>query len=478
MAKATIAIDPVTRIEGHLKAQVVVENGKVVDAPLTGGMFRGFEQILKGRDPRDSTQIVQRICGVCPTSHAMASALAQESAFNIKVTGNGRITRNLILGANYLQSHILHFYHLAALDFVADPDTAPFVPRFAQPDLRLPPEANKVGVDQYLEALEVRRIAHEMVALFGGRMPHVQGIVPGGATEMPTKEALLEYAARFKKVRQFIVEKYLPITYIVGSVYKDLFEQGQGVHGCSCFGVFPMTDDGKTHLLKAGIFLNGRDVEFDPKKITEDLKYAWYDDATTGKGAAGAETNPNLDKKDAYSFVKAPRYDGEVIEVGPAARMWVANAPLSEVGVKMLKEKFGIEARTIRDHHGPSRGPRRRSPAHRQCCGRLAEGSQARRRDLHPLRDPAERRRLRLHRSAPWFSGPLHPCEGPEDRQLPDHLRHSVELLAPRRQGPPWSSGRSPHRCAGPGHQQPRQCWAHHPRLRPVTGLCRARAAR
>ena len=122
MAKATIAIDPVTRIEGHLKAQVVVENGKVVDAHLTGGMFRGFEQILKGRDPRDSTQIVQRICGVCPTSHAMASALAQEDAFNIKVTGNGRITRNLILGANYLQSHILHFYHLAALDFVAGPD--------------------------------------------------------------------------------------------------------------------------------------------------------------------------------------------------------------------------------------------------------------------------------------------------------------------------------------------------------------------
>ena len=123
MAKATIAIDPVTRIEGHLKAQVVVENGKVVDAHLTGGMFRGFEQILKGRDPRDSTQIVQRICGVCPTSHAMASALAQESAFNIKVTGNGRITRNLILGANYLQSHILHFYHLAALDFVAGQTT-------------------------------------------------------------------------------------------------------------------------------------------------------------------------------------------------------------------------------------------------------------------------------------------------------------------------------------------------------------------
>lgn len=349
MAKATIAIDPVTRIEGHLKAEVVVENGKVVDAHLSGGMYRGFETILRGRDPRDSTQIVQRICGVCPTSHATASALAQENAFKVKITSNARLTRNLILGANYLQSHILHFYHLAALDFVSGPQTSPFIPRFAKPDLRLPEAINKVGVDQYVEALEVRRIAHEMVALFGGRMPHVQGIVPGGTTEIPTKEALIEYAARFKKVKEFVEQKYLPVTYLVGSLYKDLFTQGQGHKNCSCFGVFPMDDSGKSFLLKPGIYIKGRDIPFDPSKITEDVKYSWFAADTTGLNFSKGKTVPDLDKKDAYSFVKAPRYDGQPLEVGPAARMWIQNPPLSEVGRKMLKEKLGIDAAHFRD---------------------------------------------------------------------------------------------------------------------------------
>ena len=118
MSTTVIAIDPVTRIEGHLKAQVVVENGKVVDAHLTGGMFRGFEQILKGRDPRDSTQIVQRICGVCPVSHSHASTIAAEKAYGIEISNNARIIRNLIEGAQFLHSHILWFYNLAGLDYV------------------------------------------------------------------------------------------------------------------------------------------------------------------------------------------------------------------------------------------------------------------------------------------------------------------------------------------------------------------------
>ena len=115
--KIKVAIDPVTRIEGHLKAEVEIKDGVVVDAKVFGGMFRGFEQILVGRDPRDAIQITQRICGVCPTAHATASALALDDAFNVTLTKNGRIARNLILGANYLQSHILHFYHLALLVF-------------------------------------------------------------------------------------------------------------------------------------------------------------------------------------------------------------------------------------------------------------------------------------------------------------------------------------------------------------------------
>lgn len=188
--KVKVAIDPVTRIEGHLKVEVEVKGGKVTDAKVFGGMFRGFEQILVGRDPRDASQITQRICGVCPTAHATASVLALDDAFNVQVTDNGRVARNLIFGANYLQSHILHFYHLAALDYVNGPDVAPFIPRYANNDVRVPKEINDVAVGQYLEALEMRKICHEMVALLGGKMPHVQGIVVGGTSEIPTAEAL------------------------------------------------------------------------------------------------------------------------------------------------------------------------------------------------------------------------------------------------------------------------------------------------
>ena len=213
--KVKIHIDPVTRIEGHLKAEVEVKDGVVVDARMSGGMFRGFEQILRGRDPRDAVQITQRICGVCPTAHATASALALDDAFGVKLTRNGRIARNLILGANFLQSHILHFYHLAALDYVNGPDTAPFIPRYGNNDVRVPKDINDVAVGQYLEALEIRKICHEMVALLGGKMPHVQGIVAGGAAEIPTREALEAYKERFKVVKKFIMEKYVPIVYLL-----------------------------------------------------------------------------------------------------------------------------------------------------------------------------------------------------------------------------------------------------------------------
>ncbi len=348
--KATIAIDPVTRIEGHLKAEVVVENGVVVDAQLTGGMFRGFEQILKGRDPRDASQIVQRICGVCPTAHATASVMALDQAFNVKVPTNGRVTRNLIFGANYLQSHLLHFYHLAAQDFVQGPDSAPFVPRFKKSDLRLPAAVNKVAVDQYLEALEMRRICHEMVALFGGRMPHVQGMVVGGVTEVPSKQKIVEYAARFKKVRAFVETKYLPVVYTVGAAYKDdMFSFGQGYKNAICCGAFPLTDSGVSLAFKRGVYINGKDMPMDPRKIKEYVKYSWFDDSTTGLPITNGKTVPAPDKKGAYSFIKSPRYDGAPVEVGPLARMWVTNPDISPVGREALKQHFGLNVKKFRD---------------------------------------------------------------------------------------------------------------------------------
>lgn len=347
--KLKIAIDPVTRIEGHLKAEVLVKDGKVVDAWLSGGMFRGFENILTGRDPRDSAQLTQRLCGVCPTAHSTASCRALDDAFNVDLTTNGRVTRNLIFGANYLQSHILHFYHLAALDFVRGPNKAPFVPRFPHPDLRLDEKTNAVAVDQYVKALEIRRICHEMVALFGGKMPHISGQVVGGTTEIPTKEKLQEYASRFKVVQKFVSEVYVPTVYLIGSVYKDLFEVGGGYKNCMAYGVFPMNDKESEFLLKPGVYIDGKDEEFNSDLIREYVKYSWFDDSCSDLHPSKGKTVPQVHKEGAYSFCKSSRYNKKPVEVGPLARMWVQNPELSPMGKKQLKELFGITANKFRD---------------------------------------------------------------------------------------------------------------------------------
>ena len=128
--KTTVIIDPMTRIEGHLKIEATLDNKKVVDARCGGTLYRGFEQILIGRNPLDAVQITQRFCGVCPIPHAIASAQALENAFGIMPPNNGRVIRNIMQGANYIQSHVLHFYHLAALDYFKGPDVPPFIPPY------------------------------------------------------------------------------------------------------------------------------------------------------------------------------------------------------------------------------------------------------------------------------------------------------------------------------------------------------------
>lgn len=336
--KIKVAIDPITRIEGHLKVEVEIKDNVVSDARVFGGMYRGFEQILIGRDPRDATQITQRICGVCPTAHATASALALDDAFNITLTPNGRIARNLILGANYLQSHILHFYHLAALDYVNGPDVAPFVPRYAKNDVRVSKEINDEAVKQYLEALEMRKICHEMLALLGGKMPHVQGIMVGGTTEIPTREALNMYAEKFKVVKKFVMEKYIPLVYLLAGPYGDLLKTGGGYKNCVSWGVFPMDDAGNT-LLKRGVYTDGKDYPVDVSLIKEYVKYSFFDDSTTGLNPRQGKTVPDVNKKDAYSFIKAPRYNGKPHEGGPLARMWITNPELSKTG----QEKLGVK---------------------------------------------------------------------------------------------------------------------------------------
>ena len=319
-----IKIDPITRIEGHLAVEAVLDDGVVKEAKSAGTLFRGFEIILQGRDPRDANRLTQRICGVCPTAHATASAFCIDEAFGLtdKIPDNAKLIRALIFGSNFLQSHILHFYHLAALDYVDATsvvgDLAPFVPRY-EGDYRVSGEANAELVNHYLMALDIRRKCQEMLSIFGGKMPHNVGIVPGGVTEKPTEDKITNFLWRLNEICDFVNNIYIPDVIAVAKAYSDYFEIGKGCKRLLSYGGFDLPT-GK--LFKAGVISPDLQSEvFAKENITEDIKYSWYADSDSGKNPAQGETKPQLKKKDAYSFLKSPRYGGKVCEVGPLARM-------------------------------------------------------------------------------------------------------------------------------------------------------------
>jgi len=344
-----ITIDPITRIEGHMKIDAVVDGGEVKEVQTCGTMFRGFELILKGRHPLDATILTQRVCGVCPICHATASALALDNALGIdgSIPDNGRILRNIILAANYIQSHILHFYALCALDyvdvtaaadyagddsdlksiarFIARGELAPFVPRF-EGDYRFSKEMNAELARHYVQALRARKLAHEMLALFGGRAPHNCGIVAGGVTSQPSVDKMSTLLGNVQELLEFIEDVYIPDVIAVAKKYSDYLEIGKGCCNLLSYGVFDL-DTAETNLLKRARLLNQGNYqgdglnEVDAAKIAEHVKHSWYDDSCAGHPSQ-TQTQPAPGKEGAYSWLKSPRYDGKVTEVGPLARIY------------------------------------------------------------------------------------------------------------------------------------------------------------
>ncbi len=340
-----ITINPITRIEGHLKVEVMVDKGEIKEAASTGSLFRGFEIILKGRHPLDANRFTQRICGVCPAAHATASTLCLDDALKVKgkITDNARIVRNLIFGSNYLQSHILHFYHLTALDyvdvtsvakyrgdnpalksindFIARGQLFPFVPRY-EGDYRFKDEENIELVDHYVQALNMRMKAHEMLAIFGGKMPHNVGTVAGGVTCNITTDKIVNFLWRAKELKEFVDNIYIPDVLKVAGAYSDYFEIGAGCGNLLSYGAFEL--EGNERLFKAGTVSSDlKKCDIDIAKITEDVKSSWFADSSTHRNPAEGETVPEPGKKDAYSFIKSPRYDGKVYELGPLSRIAV-----------------------------------------------------------------------------------------------------------------------------------------------------------
>jgi len=337
MAKTRVVIDPITRIEGHLSIEVEVEDGRVADAKSRGTLFRGFELILVGRDPRDAQHLTQRVCGVCPAAHAAAAVLTLEDAFGVTPPENARIIRNLVTGANFIMSHILHFYHLAALDYVLGPETPPFIPRY-KGDYRLPEEVNDAAVEHYKQALEMRMKAHQMLAVFGGKMPHLMTFVPGGVTERPDADEVAYFHSVLGELREFIDNVYIPDVLAIASAYRDYSEIGAGCRNLLAYGVFPVGEDGE-RFFPSGVYIAGELGPFDPEKIAEYVGYSWYSQRTTGRHPKEGLTQPEpagILKPEAYSWLKAPRYDGQVCEAGPLARMMIAYLAGTPPAVKEL----------------------------------------------------------------------------------------------------------------------------------------------
>ncbi|MFA7084777.1 MAG: nickel-dependent hydrogenase large subunit, partial [Arcobacteraceae bacterium] len=390
MATQKIIIDPLSRIEGHLKFETKVEDGVVTEAKCSADMFRGIEKALIGYDARVAQQVTQRVCGVCPYAHAEAASLALEMAMGIKPNHNGQLLRNLIVGAYQLHDHLLHFYILSALDFIditavlkyEDDDeaitqlknwiqselksnkifpAAPFLPRYEALYVK-DNNRNISAIKNYLEAINVMADLTKAVAIFGGKAPHSVTIEAGGVTTIPTIEKLAKYRTFIKKAKKFITQNYLTDIVAVAKEFPEYFKIGQGYGNFLSYPYFP-DKNGENHMFTGGATINGKYEELNLNHIFEDHQYSYYKDKPDFniKPMSSTQLTPidydefkEEQKKEngKYSWSRAPRYKGEIMEVGSVAR--IVNTYKSGKNQKLIalvdsvNQKLGI---TIDNYH-------------------------------------------------------------------------------------------------------------------------------
>lgn len=346
------AIDPVTRIEGHLKVDVTVDTvggvQQVTDVKTVGTLFRGFERILEGRDPRDAPIITSRICGVCPTSHGQAAVLALDQAGGVTPPAAARVLRNLVHGACYLESHILHFYLLSLPDYIQGPGMPPWTPGIEM-DHRVDKAAAGRFLTNYLAAINIRRQCHEMGAQFGGKLPHSPGFIAGGFTAVPAADKIAIYQALLNTIQAFINTCYVPDAEALASLYSDYFFIGRGYGNLLSYGAYELNDAGSNKLFNRGRIVGGAGTAqtVDVAQITESVTHSWYNDATNNLNPAAGDTVPQYPKNTGYSWLKAPRYSNTPYECGPLARMWVNGDYTNGVSVMDRIRARAYEARKL-----------------------------------------------------------------------------------------------------------------------------------
>ncbi len=421
-----IVVDPICRIEGHLRIEVNVDKSNVIrNAVSTGTMWRGLEVILKGRDPRDAWAFTERICGVCTGVHALASVRAVEDALQIKIPKNANTIRNLMHATLYAQDHLVHFYHLHALDWVdvvsalkADPKKTSEIQQsispwpksspayfrevqnrlkkfvesgqlgifangyWGNPAYKLPPEVNLLATTHYLEALDFQREIVRIQTIFGGKNPHPNWLVGGvpspinvdgtGAVGAVNMFYLNMVGDICNRTSEFIDQVYIPDLLAIAGFYKDWAGIGGGLSGKNvmAYGEFPEIPNDYSNnslAMPMGVILDGdlskvHDVDLkDPSQVQEWVTHSWYKyaqeqnglhpfDGVTepnfvlGKDTKGSRTEiKEIDESAKYSWVKAPRWKGNAVEVGPLARYVVAYAR----GRKDVKEQVDAVLKTL-----------------------------------------------------------------------------------------------------------------------------------
>lgn len=384
-----ITIDPITRIEGHLRIDAEVEGGRISKAWSSGQMWRGIEVILQGRDPRDAWLFTQRICGVCTTVHALASVRAVENALGLEIPINAHYVRNMVMAIHALHDHIVHFYVLSALDWVdvvsalqADPaktaalaqslsewpgnsvkrfkavqekvkglvdsgQLGPFANAYwGHPAMVLPPEANLMAVSHYLEALDYQRKATQALGIISGKNPHVQNLSVGGVTTAINldNEAALNMERLYwvkqlvEEVRGFIQQVYLPDVIAVGALYKDWLPFGAGVTNYLAVPDMVLDTKGTQFDLPGGTIMNGDPASVKPissfndpyfrDNIVEGITHSWYDGDWSRHPYEGETVPKYTDFQDdgKYTWLKAPRFLDKPMQVGPLAQLLVGYA--------------------------------------------------------------------------------------------------------------------------------------------------------
>ncbi|MEJ1389737.1 MAG: nickel-dependent hydrogenase large subunit [Candidatus Sedimenticola sp. (ex Thyasira tokunagai)] len=400
-----ITVDPITRIEGHLRIDVEVgDDGLVTKAWSSGQMWRGIEKILVGMDPREAWTYTQRFCGVCTTVHAITSVRAVENALQLEVPVNAQLIRNIIQTAHAIQDHIVHFYHLSAVDWVdvvsalsADPVAAsklaeslsdwplngphemkavqerlkafvgsgqlgPFASGFwGHPAMKLPPEVNLLAVAHYLQALEVQNYANKIVAILGGKSPHIQNVAVGGvsnsighdAPSVLNIERLMLIKNFIDKLEPFVKSTYMTDVPAIGAFYLDWAGYGGGVMNYLSVPDCPQDSKGTVFDLPGGYIENGdlsslkkitnfNDAYF-REGVAESSKHAWYEGDATLHPFDGTTEPQYTDFQDEgqYSWIKAPTFYGKRAEVGPLANVLVAVAGGDERYTKYLNQAMG-----------------------------------------------------------------------------------------------------------------------------------------